>query len=242
MPFKTALSRQEPTIDLARLPRHVAIIMDGNGRWAKSKGLPRVAGHRAGVESVREAVRTCAKLGIANLTLFSFSTENWLRPKEEVSELMKLLCRALEKESLDLDKNNVRLEVFGRIEGLPAAVQQAIIRSKEILKDNTGLQLNLALNYGARQEITDAVNRLLDSGARRVTEDDIAKSLYTAATPDPDLLIRTSGELRVSNFMLWQIAYAELYVTPVFWPQFRQEDLMTAIAEFQKRKRRFGGL
>jgi undecaprenyl diphosphate synthase len=242
MPTKSAVSRQEPAVDLARVPKHIAIIMDGNGRWAKSKGLPRVAGHRAGVESVREAVRTCAQLGVGNLTLFSFSTENWLRPKEEVSELMKLLCRALEKESLDLDKNNVRLEVFGRVEGLPAPVQQAIIRSKALLNDNTGLQLNLALNYGARQEITDAVNRLLDSGARRVTEDDISKSLYSAGTPDPDLLIRTSGEMRVSNFMLWQIAYAELYVTPVFWPQFRREHMMAAISDFQSRKRRFGGL
>ncbi|OGR83692.1 MAG: di-trans,poly-cis-decaprenylcistransferase [Elusimicrobia bacterium RIFCSPHIGHO2_02_FULL_57_9] len=226
----------------APLPRHIAIIMDGNGRWAAARGLPRALGHKAGVDSVREAVSGCAEMGIEVLTLYSFSTENWLRPKEEVNELMNLLSYALKRETLKLDEQNIRLKAIGRRNGLPAAVRRELEISIERLSKNTGLCLNLALNYGSRQEITDAVNQLLASGAKNITQEDIARNLYTAGLPDPDLVIRTSGEMRVSNFLLWQIAYAELYITPVFWPDFRREHLLKAIEEFQRRERRFGGV
>ncbi len=242
MPAKASSVSSEPALDKAKLPAHIAVIMDGNGRWAKSKGLPRLAGHRQGVESVREAVRSCTEIGIKHLTLYSFSTENWLRPKEEVSELMKLLSYALRKETLELDKNKVRLRAIGRIDGLPPAVRDELRESVKRLDKNTGLTLHLALNYGSRQEITDGVNKLIAGGAKSVTEDDISGALYTAGTPDPDLVIRTSGEMRLSNFLLWQLAYAELYVTPVFWPDFRHPHLVEAIADFQRRERRFGGL
>ncbi len=224
------------------MPRHVAIIMDGNGRWAKNRNLPRVMGHNAGVESVREIVRACADLKIEVLTLYSFSTENWRRPKEEVRDLMGILGRALKKETPELSKNNVRLKISGKIEDLPENVQKSLAQSVQSLKKNTGLILNLALNYGSRQEITDAVNKLLAQGKTAVSEKDISDSLYSADIPDPDLLIRTSGENRVSNFLLWQIAYAEIYVTPVLWPDFRKADLVSALEDFQSRQRRFGGL
>lgn len=231
-----------PTLDTKRVPRHIAIIMDGNGRWAKGQGLLRVAGHKAGVDSVREAVRTCGELGVEALTLFSFSTENWLRPKAEVDELMKLLAWALKHETLDLDKNNVRLRASGRIQGLPEKVRHQLQKSIKHLEKNTGLILNLALNYGARAEIVDAVNSLIKDGVKEVSEEEISGRLYTAGLPDPDLLIRTSGEMRISNFLLWQIAYAELVVTETNWPDFRKQHLYDAIVDFQGRKRRFGGL
>ncbi|MFI5351208.1 MAG: isoprenyl transferase [Elusimicrobiota bacterium] len=228
--------------DPARVPRHVAVIMDGNGRWAAARGLPRIAGHKAGVDSVRAIVRAAGELGIKALTLYSFSTENWLRPAEEVGELMKLLSWALNKETLDLDKNNVRLSAIGRLDGLPKSVQSELAKAIERLKDNTGLHLVLALNYGGRQEIVDAVNRALAAGAKSIDEGSIGRSLYTAALPELDLMIRTSGEMRISNFLLWQVAYAELHVTPVLWPDFRKEHLAAAIEDFQNRDRRFGGL
>ncbi len=234
--------KMEASLDPARIPRHVAIIMDGNGRWAKKRRMPRLAGHRAGVESVREMVKACSSLGVKVLTLYSFSIENWSRPRAEVSELMKLLSRALKREALELGKNNVRLGAFGRLEGLPQSVQDDLKESIEKLKDNTGLHLNLALNYGGRQEIVDAVNRLLSEGIEKTDEEGLARALSTAGIPDPDLVIRTSGEMRVSNFLLWQIAYSELYVTPVFWPDFRKPQLVEAIREFQRRERRFGGV
>jgi undecaprenyl diphosphate synthase len=215
--------------------------MDGNGRWAKKRGLPRLAGHKAGVESVREIVRCAGELGIQYLTLYSFSTENWLRPATEVQQLMKLLSWVLKRETLELGKNNVRLRAIGRLDGLPAAVRHELEAAVDRLKGNTGLTLNLALNYGGRQELVDAVNSLMKKGGR-VNEEDISGALYTAGTPDPDLLIRTSGEMRVSNFLLWQIAYAELYVTPVLWPDFRRAHLVEALAAFRERHRRFGGL
>ena len=229
-------------LDAGPIPRHIAIIMDGNGRWAKARGLPRAAGHKAGVQSVREAVRACGELGVKALTLYSFSTENWLRPKAEISELMRLLSWALRRETAELGKNNVRLMASGRLSGLPARVLRELEASIAKLKDNTGLILNLALNYGARAEIVDAVNALLKDGAKEITEEGVSSKLYTASLPDPDLLIRTSGEMRISNFLLWQIAYAELYVTPVFWPDFRKNHLIEAIAEYRRRERRFGGL
>ena len=227
-------------LDPSRLPRHVAIIMDGNGRWAKARSLPRIAGHRAGVESVREAVRACGELGVEALTLYAFSTENWLRPKTEVRELMRLLCWALKGEVLELDRSNVRLRVSGRTSELSPQVRSELERSVDKLKGNTGLILNLALNYGGRQELVDAFNALLKEGVASVDEAAVSRSLYTAGLPDPDLVIRTSGELRVSNFLLWQLAYAELYVTPVLWPDFRRPDLMEALADYQRRERRFG--
>ena len=216
--------------------------MDGNGRWAAARGLPRIAGHKAGVDSVRAIVRAAGELGIKTLTLYSFSTENWLRPAEEVGELMKLLSWALNKETLDLDKNNVRLGAVGRLDGLPKAVQDELAKAIERLKKNTGLRLILALNYGGRQEIVDAVNKALASGAKTIDEKEIGRHLYTADLPELDLMIRTSGEMRISNFLLWQVAYAELHVTPVLWPDFRKEHLVAAVEDYQNRDRRFGGL
>jgi len=229
-----------PAIDPKRIPRHVAIIMDGNGRWARSRGMPRVAGHKAGVESVRATVKAAAAIGIEYLTLYSFSTENWLRPKAEVNELMRLLAWALERETAELNRQKVRLMASGHIAGLPEAVRHALKNSTKKLENNKKLVLNLALNYGGRGEIVDAVNSLIADGVREVSEEAIAGRLYTANLPDPDLVIRTSGEMRVSNFLLWQMAYSEFYVTPVFWPEFRKADLHKAIAEFQRRDRRFG--
>ena len=239
---KTLEKAPAEVLDPASLPKHIAIIMDGNGRWAKKRNLPRAMGHNAGVESVREIVRACADLKIKVLTLYSFSTENWRRPKEEINDLMGILGRALEKETPELAKNNVRLKISGKIEDLPANLQESLAHSVDFLGKNTGLILNLALNYGARQEITDAVNKLISQGKKIVLEKDISDSLYTAGIPDPDLLIRASGENRVSNFLLWQIAYAEIYVTPVLWPDFKREDLLLAIRDYQSRQRRFGGL
>ena len=230
------------SLDLAKLPRHVAVIMDGNGRWAAAKGLPRIAGHKAGVDSVRAIVRAAGELGIKTLTLYSFSTENWLRPAEEVGDLMKLLSWALNKETLELDKNNVRLSAIGRLEALPLTVRNELEGAILRLEDNTGLNLVLALNYGGRQEILDAANKALAAGAKTLDEESIADHLYTVDLPELDLMIRTSGEMRISNFLLWQVAYAELHVTPVLWPDFRKEHLVAALEDFQKRDRRFGGL
>ncbi|MBI2118554.1 MAG: isoprenyl transferase [Elusimicrobia bacterium] len=222
------------------LPRHIAIIMDGNGRWAKKRGLPRIVGHQKGAESVREAVQSCGELGIQVLTLYTFSTENWSRPKNEINGLMNLLCAMLKKETENLNKNNVFLRVSGKINELPEKVNNELQISIDKLKNNTGLILNLALNYGARQEILDAVNKILALGIKSVDETSFKNYLYTASLPDPDLLIRTSGEYRISNFLLYQIAYAELYITPVLWPDFRKLELYCAIQDYQKRERRFG--
>ncbi len=216
--------------------------MDGNGRWAQAKGLPRLAGHKAGVEPVREMVKACSELKIPVLTLYAFSTENWARPQDEVTDLMGLLSFALRREAEMLHKNHVRLSAIGHLEGLPQSVRTELERTIERLKDNTGLRLNLALNYGARQEIVDAVNRLIAEGRKSISAEELSGALYTAGLPDPDLVIRTSGEMRVSNFLLWQIAYSELYVTPVFWPDFSREHLYAALADYQSRQRRFGRL
>jgi undecaprenyl diphosphate synthase len=235
-------------LDPAKLPRHVAVIMDGNGRWAAARGLPRIAGHKAGVDSVRAIVRAAGELGIKTLTLYSFSTENWLRPAEEVGDLMKLLSWALNKETLELDKNNVRLSAIGRLEALPLAVRKELEGAILRLQDNTGLDLVLALNYGGRTEIADACRSLAHDVAagrlapEQIDEETLGSRLGTAGLPDPDLLIRTSGEMRVSNFLLWQIAYSEIWVTPTFWPDFRKRHLFEAILDFQKRERRYGGV
>ncbi|MEO8097230.1 MAG: isoprenyl transferase [Acidobacteriota bacterium] len=228
-------------IDAARIPRHIAIIMDGNGRWAGARSLPRVAGHKAGIPAVRAAVETCARLGVEVLTLYAFSLENWKRPRAEVETLWQLLRVYLRLEVAELMRNNVRFGAIGRLTALPAVVQRELASVTERTADNTGLQLNLAINYGGRAEIVDAVGALLRDGAE-ITEEALTERLYTAGQPDPDLLIRTSGEMRVSNFLLWQIAYAELYVTETLWPDFGRADLLRAVLEYQQRDRRFGGL
>jgi undecaprenyl diphosphate synthase len=237
-----------PALDMARLPAHVAIIMDGNGRWAQRQGLPRSAGHRAGVRPVREVVQTCGELGIPVLTLYAFSTENWKRPRPEVDLLMDLCVEVLDREVAELHAKGVRLRGIGRRAGLPAAVRQALERAEARTAANRGLQLVLALNYGGRQEVVDAVRRLAaDVQAGRLRPDDIdearlAAAMDTAGLPEPDLLIRCGGEMRLSNFLLWECAYSEFLVTPVPWPEFGRADLLAALAEFQRRQRRFGGL
>jgi len=229
-------------IDSSRLPSHVAIIMDGNGRWAKKRHLPRLWGHKAGAGTVKEIVEVAARLGIRTLTLYAFSTENWARPQREVSGLMRLLFHTLRKEIGNLDRNNIRLGTIGDLSRLPYYVRADLEKTKEKLSNNSGLLLILALNYGGRQDIIQSVNAVLKKGHSFVTEDLINGSLQTAGLAEPDLLIRTSGEMRVSNFMLWQIAYTEIFVTPTLWPDFGRDDFYRAIIDYQSRERRFGGI
>jgi len=237
-------------LDPDRLPRHIAIIMDGNGRWAKRRHLPRVAGHRAGVSAVRSTVETAARVGIKALTLYAFSEENWKkRPRAEVDFLMRLLGRYLKAELPTLNENNIRLEYIGRQHELPKDVRERMDWARENTAKNTGTVLTLALNYSARSEIVDAFRSMLKQASQNggvdhllVDEAAIARHLYTRDLPDPDLVVRTSGEMRLSNFLLWQLAYAEIYVTPALWPDFRGVHLLEAIAEYQKRERRYGGL
>jgi len=236
------------SIDFERLPRHVAVIMDGNGRWAKLRRKPRVEGHRAGITAVRDVVETSARLGLQVLTLYAFSVENWKRPQSEVTTLMSLLKRYLRSELDTLLRNNIRFRVIGRMGELAPDIQEELGRAMERTAERGGLLFNIALNYGGRTEITDAVRQLAaDVAAGRrdpatIDEGTLSSYLYTAGLPDPDLLIRTSGELRVSNFLLWQIAYAEIWVTDVLWPDFRRRHLLQAVADFQKRERRYGGI
>lgn len=230
-----------------RLPRHIAIIMDGNGRWARRRFMPRIAGHRAGVESVRETVESCARLGLDALTLYAFSVENWKRPQLEIQTLWGLLRRYLVEELPRLQRHNIRFQAIGRIEELPETVREGLARTTYETASNTGLRLNLALNYGGRSELVDAVSSIVEQAAAhgpgfKVDEETISRALYTRNLPDPDLLIRTSGELRVSNFLLWQIAYTEIWVTGKLWPEFRAADLLEGILDYQGRERRFGGL
>ncbi len=235
-------------IDRTALPSHIAIIMDGNGRWARKRGLPRVAGHRAGINAVREVVEGSAEIGIRVLTLYAFSVENWKRPRTEVSTLMGLLKEYLNKELENIHKNNIQFHTIGRTCELEPSVQAELEKAIAKTSKNTGMIFNVALNYGGRAEIVDAVNRILRNGGPAaaqnggISEHDFARYLYTAGQPDPDLLIRTSGELRVSNFLLWQIAYAEIWVTDTLWPDFEKRHLHEAILAFQKRERRYGGL
>ena len=231
-----------------RLPRHVGIIMDGNGRWAAQRGQPRVAGHRAGVEAVRASVDTAARLGLGALTLYAFSTENWKRPRYEVDALMRMLKRYLRLELEEIHRQNIRFRTIGRTNELAQSVRREIERAVERTSRNTGMTLSVALNYGGRAEIVDAVRaavrRLRDEGRdpEEITEADIERGLYTSALPELDLLVRTSGEMRISNFLLWQAAYSEIYVTETLWPDFRRPHLLEAVVEFQRRDRRFGGL
>jgi undecaprenyl diphosphate synthase len=233
-------------LDLTRLPRHVAVIMDGNGRWAQRRHLPRIAGHKAGTEAARTTIEACARLNTQALTLYAFSVENWRRPKTEIDFLMQLLRDYLRQEMPLIQKNNIRMRFLGRADELPAGVQRDTREAEQATADNTGMVLCVALNYGGRAEIVDAVNQILDekrvSASGRITEDDLARKMYTSGLPDPDLLIRTSGELRVSNFLLWQIAYAEIFVTDTLWPDFHRARLLEAFVEYQKRDRRYGGI
>jgi undecaprenyl diphosphate synthase len=235
------LARQ---VNFDRLPAHVAIIMDGNGRWAAQRHLPRVEGHRAGIDSVRDVVESSARLGIGVLTLYAFSVENWKRPRAEVNTLMMLLKRYIRLELSTLLKNNIRFKVIGRAEELSPDVQHELEIGVRQTEHNTGMQFNIALNYGGRAEIVDAARRAMAAG---ISPDDLderrfGELLYTAGQPDPDLLIRTSGEMRVSNFLLWQIAYAEIWVTETLWPDFRRRDLLESVVAYQKRDRRYGGI
>lgn len=235
-------------LDKKRLPGHIAIIMDGNGRWAKKHNRRRIEGHREGAKAIRKVVRFCGELGIKIVTLFAFSTENWDRPKREIQALMNLLLKFLRREADNLKKNNIRLLVSGQIERLPGRVQSELSKSMNATKGNNGLILNLALSYGGRQEIVQACRQIAMEVSEKqkkieeIDEEFFKGYLYTAGLPDPDLLIRTSGEFRVSNFLLWQIAYSEIYVTPVLWPDFGRRELLLGLIDYQKRERRFGRL
>ena len=235
-----------PNIDPKKLPKHVAVIMDGNGRWAKKKAMNRIRGHEEGAESVRTIVRTSREIGISWLTLYAFSEENWKRPEYEIKALMKMLRRFLKNELAEMMENGIRFKTIGRIKKLPDDVQEAVHKTIKETSANRDMVLTLALSYGGRQEIFDVIQQIAkniqsgDMSAEDISEKFISDSLYTRGMPDPDLLIRTSGEYRISNFMLWQIAYTEIYITPTLWPDFRKEEYLLAIEEFQKRERRFG--
>jgi undecaprenyl diphosphate synthase len=241
------MSKSEPTAP-AKVPRHVAVIMDGNGRWAKERGLPRTEGHRQGADAVQRTVEACGELGVEFLTLYAFSSENWKRPKSEVDALMKLLELFLKKKLKEMVKHNVRFQAIGRVSNLPSRCQNALHEAISTTSENSGLTLILALSYGAREEIVDGVKsvvRHVTDGhldPAMITPEIFSKHLYTRYWPDPDLLIRTSGEMRLSNFLLWQISYSEIWVTPKLWPDFGREDLLEAFSDFQRRHRRFGGV
>ena len=230
------------------IPEHIAIIMDGNGRWARSGSLPRIAGHKEGINSVREITRACGEIGVEHLTLYTFSTENWKRPSSEVSALMSLLLKTIKKEIIKLHKNNVKFTVIGDLDKIPIKTANGLRDGIEITKDNQGLNLNLALNYGSHQEITRAVKNLLlkvqkgEIDIENIDKKTISEFLYTSSISDPELLIRTGGEHRLSNFLLWQIAYTEIYMTDLFWPEFRKKELFDAVLDFQSRERRFGNV
>jgi undecaprenyl diphosphate synthase len=236
-------------IDPGRLPAHIAIIMDGNGRWAKRRSLPRAAGHRAGVEPVRPTVDTCARLGLQALTLYAFSTENWKRPRAEVDMLWRLLRVYLRREMPAIVRNNIQFSCMGRVDALPRQVREELESAIAQTSRNTGMRLNVAINYSGRAELVDALNSIVEDARLEgrlsqlhIDEEAVSAHLYTAGLPDPDLLIRTSGEMRISNFLLWQIAYSEIYITETLWPDFQRTDLLEAILDYQKRDRRFGGL
>jgi undecaprenyl diphosphate synthase len=232
-------------LDFTRLPRHIAIIMDGNGRWAKKRNLPRVEGHKAGSKSVREVVETCARIGIKYLTLYAFSKENWKRPRSEISTLWRLLEDYLKKDYKVLQENQLRLKVIGQKDALPAAVRRELARVEDLTKHYDRMTIVLALNYGGRAEIVEAVKNIFHDNSSEIDDLDenrFSRYLFTAEIPDPDLLIRTSGEMRVSNFLLWQIAYSEIWITPEFWPDFQKKHLLEALVDYQRRERRFGDI
>jgi undecaprenyl diphosphate synthase len=233
-----------PVEQLSTVPRHVAIIMDGNGRWAAQRGLPRLVGHRAGTENIRRIIEGCVELGVEILTLYAFSTENWRRPDEEVSGLMEILGEVIDRETAELHANGVRLRHIGRLDGLPARLQERVRYAAELTRHNTRLTVNVAFNYGGRAEIVEATRRLIRDGvpADAVDEELFGTYLYTGGLPDPDVIIRTAGEMRLSNFLLWQAAYAEYWCATVYWPDFTKEELVRALREFGRRERRYGGL
>ena len=233
--------------DMSKLPKHLAIIMDGNGRWAKKKGLPRSVGHREGAKAVKRVIASCLDFNIPILTLFAFSTENWKRPKNEINYLLKLFVRVLSKEKENLIENNIKINFIGRLNDLPNPLNDKMNELRESTKGNNKLILNIAVNYGGRAEIVDAINSIIlkidkkNVNIEEINEDTVRDNLYTYNLPDPDLLIRTAGEMRISNFMIWQIAYTEFWVTPVLWPDFNKNNLIGAIINFQKRVRKYGG-
>jgi undecaprenyl diphosphate synthase len=238
------MSDQTPAVPLERLPRHVAIIMDGNGRWALARGLPRIAGHRAGTENLRRVIRTSVEFGIKYLTIYAFSTENWGRPPEEVRGLLHILEDVIDRELAELDQEGVQLRHIGRLERLAPILQKKVLQAIERTKNNDRLILSVAFNYGGRDEIVQAIQHMMKDGTPpdKVTDELVSQYLYTAGVPDPDLIIRTSGELRVSNFLIWQAAYAELYSTPAYWPDFDKDEYRRALETFGQRDRRFGGV
>ena len=232
-------------IDFSRLPKHIAVIMDGNGRWAKMRNLPRVEGHKAGLKAVKEIIETCPRLGVQYLTLYAFSKENWKRPKKEVKTLWELLAKYLRKEANALVENEFKLNVIGQMERIPDKTKKELLKVMDMTKSFNKFVINLALNYSGRSEIIDAVKKILDTNGVEgddLNEELFSKYTYTSGIPDPDLLIRTSGELRISNFLLWQIAYSEIWVTPVYWPDFNRRHMIEAIVDFQNRERRFGDI
>ena len=249
LPIDSKERRMALALDPTKIPAHIAIIMDGNGRWANQRGLPRFAGHRAGVQRVRNIVEACSDMGVQALTLYAFSAENWKRPRAEVDMLWRLLRFYLRSDLADLMRNDVRLQSSGRVEALPPRAYEELRSTERATSRNRGMRLNLAINYSARNELVDAMNSIVDEARLRgkldklvVDEEMVSRRLQTAGLPEPDLLIRTSGEMRVSNFLLWQIAYAEIYVTDTLWPDFDTTQLLLAVQDFQKRERRFGGL
>ena len=242
---------QDPIRDkvlMGQIPKHIAIIMDGNGRWAKERSLPRISGHKEGINSVREITRVCGEIGVRHLTLYTFSTENWKRPSSEVSALMHLLLKTIKDEIKELHREEVRFTIIGDLNTIPSKTAKGLLDGVKVTENNTGLNLNLALNYGSRQEIINAIKILAlkvqsgDLDPNNIDIDLLGNFLYTSNVPDPDLLIRTSGERRLSNFLLWQIAYTEIFMTDIFWPDFREKQLMDAIIDFQSRERRFGNV
>ena len=243
MPIKKI---EDSIINKNNIPKHIAIIMDGNGRWAKSHSLPRIAGHKEGIDSVRAITKKCGDIGVKYLSLYTFSSENWHRPKDEVKSIMRLLFLTIRREIKDLNKNNVRLSTIGNMDDLPDDARKAMEEGLKITENNSGLNLILALSYGGRQEILKMVQSIAIKAVNgeiepeKLSEGDIINELDTAKTPDPDLLIRTGGEHRISNFLLWQIAYSEIYVADTYWPEFREKELLDAVADFQDRERRFG--
>ncbi len=233
---------EKQRLSLSKIPRHVAIIMDGNGRWARERGLPRLAGHRAGTENLRRIIEACVEFGIQYLTIYAFSTENWARPRDEVEGLMDIMEEVIDREVPRLHEQGVQIRHLGKMEGIRPELQKKLREAVELTRNNTRLVLNVALNYGGRDEIVQAIRKMMRDGLspEEVTEERVAQYLYTAGLPDPDLIIRTSGEYRMSNFLLWQSAYAEWYFTPVYWPDFDKEELRKALEEYARRQRRFG--
>ncbi len=238
------MTDQPVALPLEKIPQHVAIIMDGNGRWALSRGLPRLAGHKAGTENLRRVIRSTVEFGIPYMTIYAFSTENWGRPPEEVQGLMRILEDVIDRELDELHKEGVQLRHIGRLERLAPSLQEKVLDAVDMTKNNTRLVLNIAFNYGGRDEIVQAIQRIIRDGvpAEDVTDEMVGRYLYTAGVPDPDLIIRTSGELRVSNFLIWQAAYSEWYITPTFWPDFDKEEYRRALETFAHRDRRYGGV